>query len=396
MGLKFYLIGITAVAVVADSMLLPFYPQYFAERFGIDSPEHVGSYTAAICLVAMLALPLWAKLARRQGTLQLLIWTQLGAMTFCVATVWAQQLWLFWLLSLVMIVFKASYLLVYPFLMERVTEAEHAHTIGVLSIVVHFGHIAGALLGGMALVYWPLKYAFLLMAIGDLLQILVCAYLLWAGLDKGAAATVSHHEAQSEQPEPISRVSTGSRRIYGLGVLMLLFYFSEYQVVPFFVEYWQQLETGDNLQLASFIYAIPAFVALVALVTNRLYGEWGSHVYFCLPLAIGGLLLQASGEPSWVIMGRLMFGWASFQLTVKLDALLFASSAPEAYAADYAKINIFQNVGVLLSYYGAGVFVAIKGLAFPFIVAAGGLLLTLICYPLFVDNQQRRAIDATS
>lgn len=396
MGLKFYLIGITAVAVMADSMLLPFYPQYFAERFGINSPEHIGSYTAAICLVAMLALPLWAKLARRQGTLQLLIWTQLGAMTFCIATVWAEQLWLFWLLSLVMIVFKASYLLVYPFLMERVSKAQHAHTIGVLSIVVHFGHIAGALLGGIALVYWPLKYAFLLMAIGDLLQILVCAYLLWAGLDKGTADPSSLTEPQSQHPAPLASATATGRRIYALGFLMLLFYFSEYQVVPFFVAYWQQLDTGDNLQLASLIYAIPAVMALVALITNRLYGQWGSHVYFCLPLAIGGLLLQASGEPAWVIFGRLMFGWASFQLTVKLDALLFASSTPEAYATDYAKINIFQNVGVLLSYYGAGVVVALKGLAFPFIVAAVGLLLTLICYPLLVDNQQRRAIDVAS
>jgi hypothetical protein len=59
MTLRRALIGMTLLAVLGDSLLMPFYPQYFAERFGELRSEQVGLYLAAVCLVAMLALPLW-------------------------------------------------------------------------------------------------------------------------------------------------------------------------------------------------------------------------------------------------------------------------------------------------------------------------------------------------
>ncbi|WP_410499970.1 MFS transporter [Chitinibacter sp. S2-10] len=374
MGLKFWLIAMTAVAVVADTMLLPFYPQYFAERFGVTDPEHIGLYTAAICLVAMLSLPLWAKLVRPGGTLRLLMWTQVGAGLLCIACSLTDNLWAFWALSLAMIVFKASYLLIYPYLMEGVAEEDHANTIGVLSIVVHFGHIAGAVLGGLALAYWPLQHAFLLMAVGDVVQIAVCAGLIIAGLERPV------DPAASQSTEPL-RTSSG---IHALGLLMLVFYFSEYQIVPFFVEYWKQIAPGHGVQLASWVYAIPAGVGLLALWFNHraVRGDWARSIVFCLLLGVAGLVLQGCGKPGWVLLGRLMFGWASFQLTVRLDSMIFERSTPEAYAHDYSKINIYQNVGVLMSYYGAGWLVGQHGLATPFWLAAAGFALTLLLFPL--------------
>ena len=47
MGLKFLLIAMTAVAVVADSMLLPFYPQYFSERFGVTKAVSAAPLSAS-------------------------------------------------------------------------------------------------------------------------------------------------------------------------------------------------------------------------------------------------------------------------------------------------------------------------------------------------------------
>ncbi|WP_348943774.1 MFS transporter [Chitinibacter sp. FCG-7] len=373
MGLKFWLIAMTAVAVVADTMLLPFYPQYFAERFGVSNPEHVGTYTAAICLVAMLALPFWARMVRHGGTLRLLLWTQIGAGLLCIACSFTDSLWLFWVLSLAMIVFKASYLLIYPYLMAGEDEANHGHTIGILSIVVHFGHIAGAVLGGFALTHWPLEHAFLLMAVGDIVQIGVCAYLIYAGLEQPAPPA-------EDTAQPV----TTSRGIYPLGVLMLVFYFSEYQIVPFFVQYWQQIEPEHGVQLAAWVYAIPAAVGLLALWFNQRFGlqSLANHAVFCLILGMAGLLLQGSGLTGWVLFGRVLFGWASFQLTVRLDALIFEKSSPAAYAHDYSKINLFQNIGVLMSYYSAGWLVSLHGLSTPFWLAAAGLLLSLLLYPL--------------
>ncbi|MFW6346672.1 MAG: MFS transporter, partial [Halomonas sp.] len=113
-----WLVAVTAVAVVSDAMLLPFYPQFFAERFGVGDPSHVGAYLAMSCLVVMLALPLWARLARRVGTLRLLIGTQVLAGCLSLTCAVVTSLPWFWGLSLAMLVAKASYLLVYPYLMH--------------------------------------------------------------------------------------------------------------------------------------------------------------------------------------------------------------------------------------------------------------------------------------
>ncbi len=287
---------------------------------------------------------------------------------------------LFWVLSLAMIVFKASYLLIYPYLMEGEDEANHSSTIGILSIVVHFGHIAGAVLGGFALAYWPLERAFLLMAVGDVVQIIVCAYIIYSGLERPSIHT---------HPEQTIKTSPG---IYALGILMLVFYFSEYQIVPFFVQYWQYIEPEHGVQLAAWVYAIPAGVGLIALWFNHSnrQSSFASNASFCLILGIAGLMLQGSGQANWVLLGRVLFGWASFQLTVRLDALIFEKSSPEAYAHDYSKINIFQNIGVLLSYYSAGWLVSLHGLSTPFWLAAAGLLLTLCIYP-FINPEPKLA-----
>ena len=47
MSLKHSLIALTLISVVADTMLLPFYPQFFSQAFGVDSAQHVGFYIAA-------------------------------------------------------------------------------------------------------------------------------------------------------------------------------------------------------------------------------------------------------------------------------------------------------------------------------------------------------------
>ncbi|WP_458526977.1 MFS transporter, partial [Onishia taeanensis] len=175
---RHWLIGVTAVAVVSDAMLLPFYPRFFAERFGVTSAEPVGLYLAASSLVVMLALPAWARGVNLIGTLRLLIGTQIAAGIACLACAVVTSLPLFWALSMLMLVFKASYLLVYPYLIRRTPAERHAATIGLLSVVVHFGGILGAVIGGLVLEHWPASYIFRVMAISDLLQVLVCAGLL--------------------------------------------------------------------------------------------------------------------------------------------------------------------------------------------------------------------------
>ena len=135
MKLKNFLILMTLVAVVSDYLLHPFYPQFFETRFGIINPKVVGYYFAAICFMVMIAFPFWAYVSKKIAELNILVATQLIAgilALFCYKT---ESYTNFWILSLVMILFKGSYLLVYPYILKIISKEEHPSTIGLLSVV---------------------------------------------------------------------------------------------------------------------------------------------------------------------------------------------------------------------------------------------------------------------
>ena len=58
MNLRNTIIAMTTFAVVSDAILMPFYPQFFAARYGVTSPVHAGAYVAFISIVVMFTLPL--------------------------------------------------------------------------------------------------------------------------------------------------------------------------------------------------------------------------------------------------------------------------------------------------------------------------------------------------
>ena len=178
--------------------------------------------------------------------------------------------------------------------------------------------------------------------------------------------------------------------IYRLCFIMLLFYFSVYLTRPFFTAYWQSVSETDNTFIAGFVFAIPGVVALIALVLNRLNGGHGRHFWQRItPMAFvgaAGLLLQASAQEWLILVGRCVFGWSLFQITVALDARLFVLSSPEAFAVNFSKIFLFQNLGVVGSSFAAGWLVKDYGLALPLLIAAVGLAFTAITYPRLLKS----------
>ena len=115
---------------------------------------------------------------------------------------------------------------------------------------------------------------------------------------------------------------------------------------------------------------------MLALLALALHYHAGQHLTAWLLLGAAGLALQGVEQMPLVLAGRVLFGWALYQLTVALDARLFALSRPEHYGRDYSLINIFQNLGVLTASWLAGVVVRDAGLAAPFLLSALGLVLT--------------------
>jgi predicted MFS family arabinose efflux permease len=170
--------------------------------------------------------------------------------------------------------------------------------------------------------------------------------------------------------------------ILRLALLMLAFDFCVYLIRPFMASYWQAVTHAPGELVPGLVFAIPGMVALVALRLNKRLAALGKrvpdHMLANLLLCTAGMLLQGVEAPLWIIVGRVMFGWALFQIVVKLDVTMFALSAPASYAADYSVINFFQNLGVLLASFAAGAIVDEAGLRAPFFVASAGLVFTAL------------------
>lgn len=377
MTLRSGLIAVTIIAVVSDTMLMPFYPQFFADVFGVTDPRHVGLYIAAFCCTVMLAFPFWAQLAKRRSTLRLLIWTQIAAGVFSLLSYRSTSLVEFWLVSLTMFVFKASYLLIYPYLMSLERKESHAGTIGLLSVIVHFGSILGALLSGFVLQTLEAIHVFAVMASGDFVQALLCMVLLKRGEPRVEAAADGDDKVESSLAP---RHSSRAGLIPKLGAVMLVFYFSEFLLRPFFSRYWEEVSPVDSQILAGLVFAVPALMGLAALWFSQRASQLGARPMpfaGALGLAVIGTLLQSVDQLWLVLSGRCLFGWVMFQVMVRLDLILFERSSPESYASDFSKIHVFQQLGPLLASFAAGSLVAKYGLHAPFIVAALGFLLTM-------------------
>lgn len=376
MSPTYWLVAVTAVAVVSDTMLLPFYPQFFAERFGMTNPSHVGVYLAMSSLVVMLALPFWAIVARTFGTLRLLIGTQMVACGLSLACAVVTSLPLFWALSLAMLIAKASYLLVYPYLMHFEPQNRHAMLIGSLSVAVHAGGILGAMLGGLILEHWQPAQIFQIMAVSDAIQVVVCLLLLRRG--------------QTPLAAPATPPATGtSSAILRLGLVMLLVYFSAYVTRPFFSQYWKMASNLSSEALAGAVFAIPSGAAIILLAFDLLRRR-PSRQAIVVPLLIGftGLLLQISGGVMALLTGQMLLGWALFRVMVRLEVRIFQLSTPENYASDFSKIHIFQGLGVLIASWSAGYLVNIQGLTSPFVIAALGFTLSALAYHLLLARSK--------
>ncbi len=375
MKLKTFLIVMTLVAVVSDYLLHPFYPQFFELRFGITNPELVGYYFAAICFMVMIAFPFWAYVSKKVSELNILVYTQFVAGILALLCFYTESYLTFWIISLTMVIFKGSYLLVYPYILKIITKEEHPNTIGLLSVVVHLGGILGAVIGGLTVDLIDPRNIFLIMALGDFIQMGMSAYLLRS--KKYATGLIVSEESESKEERFLPKGF-----ILKLGIITLILYFSDFLIRPFFSMYWESFSNFKTKLVSGTIYAIPGFVALIALWINnkRKTNDGYKGIINALCIALIGLFLQGIPSELFVVTGRIIYGWSIFQGVVKFDVLLFELSSPKSYAIDYSKIHFFQNLGVLLASMSVGIVVENFGLQIPFTIAFIGFIITLVLY----------------
>ncbi|MFD2166169.1 MFS transporter [Thalassotalea euphylliae] len=381
--LKLGLILLTVISVVADTMLLPFYPQFFEQEFGITSSQHVGLYIAATCLTVMLAFPVWARVARRVEELHLWVVTQIIAGCLGIACFYAADVISFWVASQLMLVFKASYLLIYPFVLRLEDKNKHLGIVGLFSVLMHFGGIGGALLGGAIIENFSARDVFLVMAASDAIQVIFCLALNHK-LNLKWQLKMPTHDAAKRKRVPAF--------VWQIGGLSLLLYFSAFLARPYLAQYWQQVSGIGSELIAGLVYAIPAWIALACLWYQSKAKPNNQHFkIMAQALSVGalGLMLQATSEPSIVVLGRCLLGVTLFITTVRLEVMLFEQSEPQFYGEDFSLVHIFQNIGVILASLCVGQVVAEYTLATPFYIAAVGFIVTLFAL-LYLKNYRAK------
>lgn len=405
MMLRIAILIMSACGVISDSILIAFYPQFFELRYGLTSTVHVGAYIAAISIAVMCALPFWAKLTRRIETLHLLWITQCLAGSLAIASAHAPTVQGYWVLTMLMFIMKASYLLLFPYLMREEKPENHGLVIGMVAVVVHVGAIFGASVGGSALEYLGPEASMYLMSAGDFVQMGICLLLIFSGnygRKNTAQSTTNNDNTFAEKNKPLTRPAGAWIALAKLSGLMLLFDMSAYLVRPFFSVYWESIYAAGNQTITGMVFAIPGMVAIVGLIINKslLKNKIRNLDHTAVNLLIGatGLLLQASSSPLLVLVGRCLYGWSLFQVVVKLEVTLFRISQPAFYDRDFAVTNFFQNLGVLLASFAAGYIVSWIGVHMSFALAAAGFIFTAMIDRSFfgVDQHHQRGLAASN
>ncbi len=392
MTIRVAIIIMSALGMMSDTVLIGFYPQFFDMRYGTTDQVHTGMYVAAISIAVMCTLPLWVRVAKKHEPMTLIGFTQCVAGLLCLGAIWAETLTQYWVLTMLMFMFKSSYLLMFPYLMRIVSAEEHSRTIALLSVVVHISGILAAASGGYILQHLGAAAALLLMAAGDFAQMGITIWLNRTGrivkVNRPVASELN--ETQAASPKPTSggflRLSRG---ILTLSLIMFAFDFSAYLIRPFFSEYWIFATGHLDQTLAGLIFAIPGLAAVVALIVKHRLNDAATrrneNLSWNLLLALVGLYLQSIPSDSVIIVGRCMYGWGLFQVAVKLEVSLFKISRKEDYAHHFSVTNFFQNLGVLVSSYCAGYIVSLVSHQAVFLIAAGGIALTYLANKLTLN-----------
>ncbi len=370
MNIKLTLIALTLVSVTVDTLLLPYYPIFFEQAFQVSDAEVTGAYLAMSCLTVMLCLPLWAKVAKNIHELDLWVVTQLIAGTLAIACYFVTELWLFWLLSQLMLAFKASYLLIYPFVLRLESRDQHLGLVGLFSVLMHIGGIGGAFLGGVWMTHFSAQAVYLLMACADILQVGLCFYLK----TRISAPVNDTHEAASQKTNTFPL-------LIKLCIISVFVYFSAFLIRPFFTLYWQDVSQIKNTLITACVYAIPAIIALCCLGYDHIKISKKSHLQLlgsAIGLSIAATLLQSQPHMLSIVLGRILYAWALYQMTVRLELILFEASPQADFGQHFAKLHISQNIGLIAASFASAALVDTFGLSTPFYLSAAGFLCAFV------------------
>lgn len=370
--------------VFTETILSPFYPQFFAQVFGVEDLVLTGQYVALCRLTVLLSAPIWGFIARHYDPLKLLIIGQSVATVVTLLLSQASSLSVFLGLSVLLLLFKSSYFLFYSLLIELQGKKKQASTVGQVQLVVHAALIASALASAWVLELTNPLQMFVVVALLDLLQVGLCVLVF---RHRRQNTKLLHAKTASIQ-SPIHSISTNdadvavspatpsawaARTIMAYGLLVLGFSIATNSVRPYLTAYSSEVLGVDRLSSA-YLYLIPSVMAFA--VFPILHTAWVKRIQVQQAYALMLLLLtlslawQAFAQGFYeLVAARMLFGFSMLLGQALLEMYLFAHAAdsPHWY---FSLSSTVQHAGQLLAPLLAAWVVLGWGLAAPFWLAA--------------------------
>ncbi|MCJ8167726.1 MFS transporter [Atopomonas sediminilitoris] len=355
--------------VFTETLLAPFYPQFFQRVFAVADLEITGQYIALCRFTVLLGAPLWGLLARRFDPLKLLIIGQGGAAVFTLLCAFVDNLQQFVGLSVLLLLCKSSYLLFYTLLIQLCGGQRQAQVVGSVQAVVHLALISSTAASAW-LIQWDNPLQLFVLAAGlDVLQIVLCVLVMHK---RGAAVP-------AVKAEQAVRVWSW-RAVWAFAAAILLFNLAANVVRPYFTLFGQQ-----TLALSEWQAAVAFFLpSLMVLACMPLVPRWCQVAQrqrvFSLSVGLMALSLLAQAlSDSFVslLVARLLFGATLLLAQASLELHLFEGAGADVHW-QYSLASVVQNLAQLIAPLLAASLVAWHSLNSPFLVAALVLLLTLL------------------
>ena len=195
--------------VFTETLLSPFYPQFFAQVFGVTDPGMAGEFVTLCRLSVLLCAPLWGLMTRWVSPLKILIFTQSTAAVITFFMAQASTLKAFVILSVLLMAFKSSYFLFYSLLVELGGQAKNLQSVASVQLVVHLALIASSL-GSVWVINSVNPLAmFQLIALLDVIQVGLCYWVLSRANSSARQSLPAAASSLGERTTPSRAQQTG-------------------------------------------------------------------------------------------------------------------------------------------------------------------------------------------
>lgn len=349
--------------VFTEVALSPFYPQFFEKVFSIHDLEYTGYYIFVARLTVVIAAPVWGLLAKRYEVKHLLYtgqWISALMLVGMGASGNAEQFLLF---TVLLLIGKSSFLLIYPWLIQVGGQEQSASIAGRYHAVFHSSIILATLMGS-----WLIKLnnpldIFYILAISDLVLWIIC----WLTLRK-----VSFKNTETMSMKSSEEVRYPMRFMLAIGLVIFTFHTANNVIRPYFTKYAVH-DFSLSLTESSWLFIVPSLMAILAypFIRKVCIPKRLTTIYlFAATMLSFTLLLQgAANHLIPLIVARVFYGFFLVISQAALEVHLFQNSGNSLHL-NYTVATSFQNIGLLAAPLLAASLVLSYSLAAPLIVAA--------------------------